>query len=182
MTASKSSKPPCLGFLTVVDIDDQGSVGGYLIVNLAGRPLEFHCTAPVRANRAQEILFGPTLEPYLFGEQIGHALYSRSKLTPAILFTDREPVMSLRSRCPTPILLIQDDAADVSRQQLGTRAREHHGLDRFSLGRHSMAIHQEQADDRQIAIRLWDELRLDLDLAEPFERIQEAVHEARRAA
>ena len=70
MGASDSKSLPAIGFLTVVTIPDQGLVGGYLVLNAAARPLEFHCTTPVRANRAQEILYGPTLRPYLFGEQI----------------------------------------------------------------------------------------------------------------
>ena len=53
---------------------EQGLFGGYLVLNLLGRPLEFHCTAPVRPNRAQEILYGPTLDPYLCGERIGQTL------------------------------------------------------------------------------------------------------------
>ena len=40
-----------LGFFTVLEHEQQGLIGGYLILNQAGRPLEFHCTAPVKANR-----------------------------------------------------------------------------------------------------------------------------------
>jgi hypothetical protein len=56
-----------LGFLAVVEHELHGLFGGYLLLNATGRPLEFHCTAPVRPNRAQQILYGPTLEPYLYG-------------------------------------------------------------------------------------------------------------------
>ena len=52
-----------LGFLTVVPHEQHGLFGGLLILDSGGRPLEFHCTAPVKTNRAQEILFGPMLEP-----------------------------------------------------------------------------------------------------------------------
>ena len=70
MTASGSKAMPTVGFLTVQSFADVGLIGGYLLLNPLGRPLEFHCTAPVRPNRAQEILYGPTLAPYLYGEQI----------------------------------------------------------------------------------------------------------------
>ena len=63
-----------LGFLTVVEDQKSGLFGGYLVLNSAGRPLEFHCTAPVKPTRAQEILYGPTLKSYLYGEQIGKTL------------------------------------------------------------------------------------------------------------
>ena len=52
-----------IGFLTTVASASHGVFGGYLLVDEVGRPLEFHCTAPVRVSRAQEILYGPYLNP-----------------------------------------------------------------------------------------------------------------------
>jgi len=57
-------------------------------------PLEFHCTAPVKPNRAQQILYGPTLEPYLFGEQIGQSLLSKAAVEPEVICTDRPPALA----------------------------------------------------------------------------------------
>ena len=82
-----------LGFLTVLEHDQQGLVGGYLLLNASGRPLEFHCTAPVKANRAQQILFGPTLAPYLYGEQIGQTLVAKGSIAPLAVCTDIEQVL-----------------------------------------------------------------------------------------
>ncbi len=59
-----------------------------MLLNAAGRPLEFHCTAPVKPNRTQEILYGPMLKPYLYGEQIGQTLLAKSKLMPVVVCTD----------------------------------------------------------------------------------------------
>ena len=59
---------PAIGFLTVTEHAEHGLFGGYLILNVSGRPLEFHCTAPLKPSRAQEILYGPTLRPFLFGD------------------------------------------------------------------------------------------------------------------
>ncbi|MCA9043520.1 MAG: hypothetical protein KDA69_04320, partial [Planctomycetaceae bacterium] len=51
-----------LGFLQVT-LTPSGYVGGLLVTNRQGRPLEFQCTTPVQPNRTQEILYGPTLKP-----------------------------------------------------------------------------------------------------------------------
>ena len=99
-----------LGFLTVVDHDDYGLCGGYLVLTPTGRPVEFHCTAPIRASRAQQILYGPTLEPYLFGEQIGRALVTNAKTEPLVIFTDREPALALRQLVNSPVVLVLGDA------------------------------------------------------------------------
>ena len=79
MAASDAKSLPSIGFLTIREYEELGLIGGYLVLNVNGRPLEFHCTAPVRPNRAQQILYGPTLEPFLFGEQIGQALVSKGR-------------------------------------------------------------------------------------------------------
>lgn len=101
------------GFLTMVCCEDGGYSGGFLVLNGAGRPLEFHCTASVKPSRAQEILYGPTLAPYLFGEQIGKTLTAKSKSELSLIFTDVEACHALRDQFTTPLLLV-DDPADGS--------------------------------------------------------------------
>src|ERR1051325_10404466 len=94
-----------LGFLTVLE-HELGLIGGFLVLNASGRPLEFHCTAPVAPNRAQQILYGPTLKPFLFGEQIGQTLVSRSKAAPLLVVTDCEEALALRAYCETPLVCV----------------------------------------------------------------------------
>ena len=81
MSTMDAKSKPTLGFLTVVEHPQYGLFGGYLVLNTAGRPLEFHCTAPIKPNRAQEILYGPTLESFLYGEQIGQTLINQGGVT-----------------------------------------------------------------------------------------------------
>ena len=80
--------PGFLGFLTGLGNARDGLIGGFLVLNEAGRPIEFHCTAPARPNRAQEILYGATLEGFLCGEQIAPALVGRSKSELAAVLTN----------------------------------------------------------------------------------------------
>src|SRR5512137_623050 len=91
MTASGAKSLATIGFLTICERPELGIVGGYLVLNTAGRPLEFHCTVPVRPSRAQEILYGPTLKPFLYGEQIGRALIAKAVSQPLFVCTDVEP-------------------------------------------------------------------------------------------
>ncbi len=51
MAVSDARSQSALGFLTILEHQQHGLVGGYLLLNTAGRPLEFHCTAPVKATR-----------------------------------------------------------------------------------------------------------------------------------
>jgi hypothetical protein len=167
--SSTAKSPPCLGFLSVVEHQELGLLGGYLLLNAAGRPLEFHCTAPVKPSRAQEILYGPTLKPFLYGEQIGQTLLAKSKLTPILVCTDSEPVLAAREHTDIPIALV---GATL-------------GLPRSAamrLGQTNLLLPAAYASDEHTIRDNWPAQADHLDLLEPFARIREALDEAQQSA
>ncbi len=168
--------PPVLGFLTVVENEQFGLVGGYLILNASGRPQEFHCTAPVKPSRAQQILFGPTLAPYLYGEQIAQALINKGGLEPLVVWTDQASVLATREFVSPPVALLvwQASALDEAR-------RHFDAIDEFEIGPHRVAVARGHANERDIIIDRMS-AHTSFDLREPFDRIREAVEEAQRAA
>jgi hypothetical protein len=179
---------PCdaLGFLTIVKDERHGLFGGYLILNTAGRPLEFHCTAPVQPNRAQEILYGPTLEDYLYGEHIGQALVARGATATQFLCTDLRPVLALRRLIAQPIALVLPET-DTGLPPGGPRYR----IDSGHEGAPPMATIRARGCRLAVAggydgdlPLLEDSLKAignGLDLLEPFERVRAAVAEAQGA-
>jgi hypothetical protein len=176
----------------VLDHPQHGLFGGYLLLNLAGRPLEFHCTAPIKPNRAQQILYGPTLESFLYGEQIGFTLLEHAKTEPLVVCTDREPVLSVRDKLSLPVALIlpaDGDAVAASgpgedRRTMRLDSAHPHGprLVCFSLGRNRLALPERLGDDRKRITERLGEAVETLDLLEPFTRIREAIEEAQQAA
>jgi hypothetical protein len=180
-----------LGFLTVCEQEDQSLFGGLLVLNISGRPLEFHCTAPVRPNRAQEILYGPTLRPYLYGEQIGRALMERLSAAPALVFTDVEPALALRPLTKVPVVYVGAEPEPNASSGVTARIDAPHAtpapsgslrLQRFRLGPWQLAVPQAHAEDESRVVGHWQSYADDFDLSEPFGRIREAIEEARRAA
>jgi hypothetical protein len=105
--SAKLAGDTTLGYLTVTNLADNGFVGGLLVTNLWGRPLEFQCTAPVKPNRAQEILYGPTLRPVLFGELIAATLIAKASTKPALVLTDQRDVLPARPLVKVPIVCIE---------------------------------------------------------------------------
>lgn len=154
------------GFLTAVDSPAHGLFGGYLLVDALGRPLEFHCTTPVKVSRAQQILYGPTLHGHLHGRQIGATLLAEGTVTPTLVLTDLESMLEVRPHTPLPVALV------------GTAEGE--PADGFTMG---TAHVQPPAGDaaRTEAIReQLTGLAAAVDLREPFERIRAAIDEAQR--
>jgi hypothetical protein len=158
-----------IGFLTVVENTELGLLGGYLLLNAAARPLEFHCTAPVKPSRTQEILYGPTLRPFLFGEQIGQTLLAKSKLTPVVVCTDSQPVLAARERTHVPLVLVSDE---ISSAENGS----------FSLAKNLVMTASGFESDERAIREAWPALADHLDLLEPFARIREALDEAQKVA
>jgi hypothetical protein len=157
--------------------------------------LEFHCTAPVKPNRAQEILYGATLQAYLHGEQIGQALLEKAKTAPLVVFTDAPAVLTVRNFTSLPVACVMPTAEEVPPDRSGPagRLRRDEGclsppppfalrLHTFQVGRERLSILQDHRGDAQTIQERWEPLAADFDLREPFGRIREAVDEARRSA
>src|SRR5512145_191148 len=106
MSNSGKKSKPALGFLTILRHEQHGLFGGYLILNPLGRPLEFHCTAPIKPNRAQEILYGPTLDAFLYGEQIGQTLLKQAGVEPLLVCIDQETALAVRDHTELPVVLV----------------------------------------------------------------------------
>lgn len=162
---------PAFGFLTIVEQPEIGFLGGYLVLNARARPLEFHCTAPVKPNRTQAILYGPTLRPYLCGEQIGQALIARAKMETLLLFTDDEAAVGVREFTSVPVVFIRRQAEEPV-------VASHLPL---PLGDYSAALENRYSSDHPAVLRIWKEHGHSLDLLEPFGRIREALKEAQKS-
>lgn len=192
MRKSDSQSLPSLGFLTIVEHEQHGLFGGYLLLTMGGRPLEFHCTAPIKPNRAQQILFGPTLQSYLYGEQIGQTLINKASAKPLIVCTDLGPALSVRDYTSLPVVWVlppsdSDSGSDVPGSadkylRLDGPQPELPGMVGLRLGRNRLAVAAGRSDDRQEIAKRLESLAETFDLAEPFARIREAIDEAQRGS
>ena len=145
-----------------------GWVGGYLVTNAWGRPLEFRLTSAVQPNRVQTVLYGPTLNEYLHADVIGKALVEKTSIRPDLIVTDCLVVLGLRSRIEIPVIgILRDDPADAI-VFANPRSRE------------PLLLSARFASDEAIVAERLEGIDPAVDLAEPFDRIREAVAEARK--
>ena len=165
-----ASPPAHLGFLTVLQ-EAGGYLGGYLVTNLWGRPLEFRLSTVVQPNRVQQILYAGTLAGYVCGELIGKALVDRTATPAQVVLTDTADAWSLRRVLDVPVVLVV--APGDLRERAGSVVRPATGF------RGPVLAHPEFAGDVPPLTELFDRLA-GLDLAEPFARIGEAIAEARK--
>ena len=155
------------GFLTTVDSASHGLFGGYLVIDVTGRPLEFHCTAPVKVSRAQRILYGAALPAHLHGRQIGATLLADTAARPLAVLTDDEALLHVRPHTPLPVVLVRprDGAAPCRGEGLAT------------FGAAAVVLPDTAPAD--LLDRL-GALAAGVELCEPFERIRAAIDEAQK--
>jgi hypothetical protein len=164
-----------IGFLTVVEHDLHGLFGGYLLLNETGRPLEFHCTAPVKPNRAQQILYGPTLKPFLYGEQIGATLVNKPTLVPLAVLVDRPAALAARPFIQVPMAIVLGGATDPA--AVSNAAGEWLEL---AVGQNRLAISRQHPADLEEIAQRFATIGAPFDFIEPFDRIRDAIDEAQR--
>ncbi len=160
-----------LGFLAILQ-DSGGHVGGYLVTNAWGRPLEFRLTTAIQPNRVQQALYGPTLTEYLHADLIGKTVVEKTAARPDLIVTDSPAALGLWSRLGLPTVALRPaDAADAPADAAA-----------FAHPRSSvpLLLPGKFAADEPAVRAILDAGGLAVDLAEPFARIREAVAEARK--
>lgn len=169
MSSTAKPDPFRLGFLATMEIPEQGFVGGLLVTTRHGRPLEFQCTAPVKPNRTQQILYGATLGPFLMGELIGRTLLEKVGVKPHLVLTEQQEVLELRNVVTCPIACIEElpaKAPDAAESPATVK-----------LGKQWIRFHSAHDEDPAAVQAHFKEIPGEADLREPFERVREALLE-----
>ena len=166
-----TAAPINLGFLTVLH-EANGYLGGYLVTNNWGRPLEFRLSTAVQPNRVQQILYAGTLESYICADLIGKTLLDKTSAAAQLVVTDTPEALDLRRRVEVPVVwLAPPEAAQAVAAERCIRQAEG--------GRPALLAHADFPADVAVVKDMLAGLEV-LDLSEPFARIREAIPEARK--
>jgi hypothetical protein len=168
MSSTPTAGPLNLGFLTILQ-DGTSYLGGYLVTNQWGRPLEFRLTSAVQPNKVQQVLYAATLVPYICGDLIGKSLVDKSGVPVQLVITDREAALDLRLKLEAPVAWLAPP--DDPRTEAGVAGPG---------GKGRLLCHPRFPNDAEALRGLLASLDSSFDVAEPFGRIREAIGEARK--
>jgi len=175
---SNSKTLLALGFITVRHHVEHGYFGGYLILNQLGRPLEFHCTLPVKPSRAQSLLYGHTLDDFICGEQIAKALVTKAKLKPSLLLTDCSAVLAFEQVGDEPMVLVESSDPNANEAHLRSPHQSDLNLKRIGASGMRCCVSSSSSANSELLSEIAPKLAPNFDLTEPFQRIAEALLEA----
>ena len=176
MAAAKLS----FGYVLSLSVEENVFMGGLMVTDTQGLPLEFRYTEPVRATKLQRILYGDVLEKYIHGDVIAGNLIGRLEQKPD-LFLVSEPtlldtvgaagrlaILLLGSRVPP--LKEFGAVQDISETEYFLQV-----TDSGSPFRIRLPGEGGDAALRAEATRLLTEMGRTMDPAEPLARIEAAI-------
>lgn len=166
-----------LGFLSVFQEAASNSwVGGYLVTNAWGRPLEFRLASAVQPNKVQQILYGESLQRYLCGELIGKTLIEKAATPASLVLVDNPTSLDLRRHLEIPVGLWHTPPfPPLVRGEGGVSGDLLPGL----IVKTNVYSHLSYPEDIDLLRERLESLGT-FDLGEPFARIREAMTEARK--
>jgi len=164
-----------VGFFLLMQ-EGGGQLGGLLVTNVWGRPLEFRLTTAVQPNRVQQILYGRTMQAYICADLIGKTLLEKTGTPVQLVVTDKADGLDLRLHTEAPVVWLAppDDPQARALAEQGCEVRP------SQKGQEPLLCHARYPNDVAAVRELLERLEGNLDMAEPFMRIREAVGEARK--
>ena len=149
-------------FLAVKFFEEGQAIrGGSLVTDAKTRPVEFRCTSPIRPNDYQRVLYGNTLDSYVFVDLIGTPLVTATKESVDLALVEDERFLDIRPNVNVPVILLDRSAQGGDTSSVTLRAHPQ--------------FETEQAAARSQLVPLLNARR---DLLEPFERVRTALEEA----
>jgi len=168
-----------LGFLTLnPTASDDGYLGAILILDSTGCPKEFRATYPVKPTLIQRTLYGNALERYIGVELCAKPLLKNISHTIQLLVVNQEFLLDVRMNVDFPVVLIRKvgEAIEVSsteNTEIGRKIRIDSTSGRFQPVQ--ISTFRDSSDELDQVKPLVEKLYSDIDLLEPFERIERAL-------
>lgn len=155
-------------------------LGGLLLTDASGIPLDFRYTEPITPTKLQSVLYGKALEPHLKEEVIQKTLLKELKGTPDLFILPAAELAggwSGEAKCPVLALQkTQDPALPRVGETMRLSAREI--LVQLAEGASPLRVifapGLDNSAQDQAALRLM-EAGYHMDLAEPLERVVAAL-------
>lgn len=152
-------------------------IGAVLVTDSLGVPVEFRCTHPVKPTEIQRQLYGSTLQRHVGVELCGKPLLKSLQNPPRLVFTKLELLLGVREASPVPVLFVRY-AGEVLRVDQGpagggTEVK----VDPKNSNIQPIILRSDARfeSDPETAKEILEEVLLNVDPIEPFERINKAV-------
>ncbi|MDR1841806.1 MAG: hypothetical protein LBQ86_07770 [Holophagales bacterium] len=173
------SDEPRLAYFVAIK-EGASYLGGLLITNSLGIPIDFRYTEPITPTKLQSLLYGKALEPHLRGDVIQKALLKEIKTPPDLMFVrmsdlagdfaveNKYPILSVQRSQEQP-LPTQGATTRISSRELLVQLSEGASPLRVLFAHGLTQAEQDSAMEKVV------QAGYQMDLAEPMDRTLEAL-------
>ena len=174
--SSRSDATHRPGFLVVQADEDGTYVGGLMVTDTSGLPVDFRITDPVTPTRLQRALYGGVLDRYLRAEVVLRTLIAALGQPPTLLVVD-DPSLLEESIDACPVALVGSSQAEPL-GEVGARSGE--GSQSFllqvnDLGRPLRVALPAGSEHEALIVATLIALAERMDVLEPVERVRDAL-------
>ena len=166
-----------VGYVLSLMVAEQVFMGGAMVTDTSGLPLEFRYTEPVRATKLQRVLYGDVLEKYIHGEVIAANLIGRLEQKPD-LFVVADPSLLpvLHTSGRKAVALAPTRLAPLKEHGAEQETADGESLLQLSSGGSPVRVRvgPDAAPRAELLRSLTDMGRL-MDLLEPLARVEAAI-------
>ncbi len=183
MTTTET-QPLQLGFVACLTMPDGAYVGGALVTDGLGLPVEFRHTDPVMPSRLQRVLYGRVLDNHIHNDVVAGALLGSVESKPGLYIVADAAYLPGASGFGVPAVWI-GEARNAPPQEIGTRhdlsSTEY--LIQLGLGNGAIRVRVNAAEKDAAAViaakessaRILTAAARSMELTEPMRRVEEAI-------
>lgn len=168
-----------IGYLISLTLEDNYYLGGFMITDQYGIPLEFKYTEPIKPTKIQKILYGSALEKYLKKEVVFGNLLNSSAVKLDLLVTFKNDLLDLGT-APCPAISLEQTVlppfSEIGQEET---VNEREFLLQISPSGSPVRIMilPEKFNEKSKIINLLLELQNTMNLTEPLTRVEGALKE-----
>ena len=168
-----------IGYILAQEMSDDVFMGGLLVTDHKGFPMEFRYTDPVIPSKLQRIIYGNALDRYLVVEVISRSLIDSITDKPDLYITNSRLILELSSILGAPLISIQE-SNESPLPEMGHIAKLEDGGVLMQIHPSGSPVHityTGKAADFERIQPLIENAGSEMDLLEPLKRIDNALGE-----
>ncbi|BDU50135.1 hypothetical protein [Haliovirga abyssi] len=161
-----------------IHIKEENYLGGILISDERGIPVEFKYTEPVKPTKVQKVLYGKSLEKFLIEEIIMANLIEKIEIEPAIYFIDDKININIKRLLKTDVVMLKKTQLKPSKEPYKYKfIKENEAIVQLEEGTNPIRviILDEDIEKKDELVQKIIELSKESYIIEPFFRLEEAL-------
>ncbi len=172
-----------MAYLVIAGQREKEYLGGIMVVDRRGLPLEFHYSEKVNPTKIQEILYGNVLERFIKENVLCENLFQALKTKPDLLILDERELELSGEVFSSPVVYLEKTKVKPLKEvSLNERLNEESVLFQARRYEHPLLVrfYNSNPEEQKKALAVISNISETMDVLEPISRIKEALKQVEK--